>query len=150
MTDPRRPPRPTEAEMQILKALWRLGPATVREVHEALHPEGSRVRTTTLKLLQIMRDKGLVERDESRRAHVYRPAADEGEVQRRVAGDLVERVFGGSAAKLVMRALTPENVSETELEEIRRMLDALEGEAEADENARVTGGPDIGNRGGAG
>src|SRR5262245_29866753 len=95
--------RPTDAELAILRVLWARGPSTVRQVTEALG-RGTGY-TTTLKLLQIMTDKRLVARDESSRTHVYRAAFSEDETQRQLVGDLVDRVFGGSAAKLVLQAL---------------------------------------------
>lgn len=120
-------PRPTDAELEILKVLWRRGPSTVREVFEALSESKTTGYTTVLKLMQIMADKGLVVRDESERAHRYEPAAPEDETQRRLVGDLLRRAFDGGAAKLVMQALSTERASAEELSEIRRMLDELEG-----------------------
>ena len=120
-------PRPTDAELEILKVLWRRGPSTVREVFETLGETKGTGYTTVLKLMQIMADKGLVVRDESERAHRYEPAAPEDETQRRLVGDLLRRAFDGGAAKLVMQALSTERASAEELSEIRRMLDELEG-----------------------
>jgi predicted transcriptional regulator len=120
-------PRPTDAELEILKVLWRRGPSTVREVFETLGESKTTGYTTVLKLMQIMADKGLVVRDESERAHRYEPAAPEDETQRRLVGDLLRRAFDGSAKKLVMQALSAERASAEELSEIRRMLDELEG-----------------------
>jgi predicted transcriptional regulator len=120
-------PRPTDAELGILKVLWRRGPSTVREVFEALGEERGTGYTTILKLMQIMADKGLVVRDESERAHRYEAAAPEDETQRRLVGDLLRKAFDGSAKKLVMQALSTERASAEELSEIRRMLDELEG-----------------------
>lgn len=122
-------PRPTDAELGILRVLWERGPSTVREVHEVLtrdDPEGTGY-TTVLKLMQIMTDKGLVERDESQRAHVYRAYATEQRTQRQLVADLVERAFGGSPAKLAMQALSTRKTSPEELAELRRLLDTLEG-----------------------
>ena len=117
-------PRPTDAELEILKVLWRRGPSTVREVFETL---GERTGyTTVLKLMQIMADKGLVTRDESERAHRYEAAAPEDETQRRLVGDLLRKAFDGSAKKLVLQALSAERASHEELDEIRRLLDELE------------------------
>ena len=123
-----RGPRPTDAELEILKVLWRRGPSTVREVFETLGESKTTGYTTVLKLMQIMAEKGLVVRDESERAHRYEPAAPEDETQRRLVGDLLRRAFDGEAAKLVMQALSTERASAEELSEIRRMLDELEGE----------------------
>ena len=120
-------PRPTNAELEILKVLWRRGPSTVREVFETLGESKTTGYTTVLKLMQIMAEKGLVVRDESERAHRYEPAAPEDETQRRLVGDLLRRAFDGEAAKLVMQALSTERASAEELSEIRRMLDELEG-----------------------
>ena len=120
-------PRPTDAELEILKVLWRRGPSTVREVFETLGESKTTGYTTVLKLMQIMAEKGLVVRDESERAHRYEPAAPEDETQRRLVGDLLRKAFDGEAAKLVMQALSTERASAEELSEIRRMLDELEG-----------------------
>ena len=119
-------PRPTDAELEILKVLWRRGPSTVREVFETLGETKGTGYTTVLKLMQIMAEKGLVVRDESERAHRYEPAAPEDETQRRLVGDLLRKAFDGGAAKLVMQALSTERASAEELSEIRRMLDELE------------------------
>ena len=121
------PPRPTDAELAILKVLWRRGPSTVREVFETLGESKTTGYTTVLKTMQIMSEKGLVVRDESERAHRYEPAAPEDETQRRLVGDLLRRAFDGSAKKLVMQALSAERASSEELEEIRHLLDELEG-----------------------
>ncbi len=119
-------PRPTDAELEILKVLWRRGPSTVREVFETLGENKTTGYTTVLKTMQIMADKGLVVRDESERAHRYEPAAPEDETQRRLVGDLLRKAFDGSAKKLVMQALSTKRASAEELSEIRRMLDELE------------------------
>ena len=103
----RRPlPRPTNAQLAILTVLWELGPATVRQVHEALPAAARRGYTTTLKLMQIMAERGLVERDESARSHVYSAAVERGRLQDTLVGDLLSKAFGGSAAKLAIRALS--------------------------------------------
>lgn len=120
------PLRPTEAELAILNVLWDLGPSTVRQVHEAMDDRDTGY-TTILKLLQIMHRKGLVERDDSQRAHVYRPAQSKHETQQLLTRDLVQRAFDGSASQLVLQALgnhpttTPE-----ELREIRELLARLD------------------------
>ena len=119
-------PRPTDAELEILKVLWRRGPCTVREVFETLGESKTTGYTTVLKLMQIMAEKGLVVRDESERAHRYEPAAPEDETQRRLVGDLLRKAFDGSAKKLVLQALSAERASSSELDEIRRLLDELE------------------------
>ncbi|MET0625644.1 MAG: BlaI/MecI/CopY family transcriptional regulator [Pyrinomonadaceae bacterium] len=119
-------PRPTDAELEILKVLWRRGPSTVREVFETLGENKTTGYTTVLKTMQIMAEKGLVVRDESERAHRYEPAAREDETQRRLVGDLLRKAFDGSAKNLVLQALSTERASAGELDEIRRMLDELE------------------------
>ena len=121
------PKRPTEAELAILRVLWHRGPSTVREVHEALSPDKPTAYTTSLKLLQIMADKGLVHRDETRRAHVYEAREAPEATQAKLVHDLVDRVFAGSAARLVMHALSGKRASKQELAEIRRALDEAEG-----------------------
>ena len=126
MTD-RLPPRPTDAELSILRVLWRRGPSTVRDVHDDLGRESTTGYTTILKLLQIMTEKGLVVRDESERAHVYEPAYGQQKTQRQLLTDLVDRAFDGSAAKLVVQALSGRKTSAAELDEIRQLLDAIEG-----------------------
>ncbi len=119
---------PTERELAILHVLWERGPSTVREVHEALDRSAPVGYTTVLKLLQIMTEKGLVGRDEAQRAHVYEARLTEEETQRQLVGDLLHRAFGGSTAKLVVRALAEERASDEELDEIRALLDRLEAE----------------------
>jgi BlaI family penicillinase repressor len=121
------PPRPTPAELGILRVLWDRGPSTVREIHSIFERHRPTGYTTVLKLLQIMTDKGLVSRDERERAHVYAPRLAERQTQRQLVGDLLDRAFGGSAAKLVMHALATHKSSPEELAEIRRVLDDLEG-----------------------
>ncbi|MCA1634011.1 MAG: BlaI/MecI/CopY family transcriptional regulator [Acidobacteria bacterium] len=119
-------PRPTDAELEILKVLWRRGPSTVREVFDDLSAVKTTGYTTMLKLMQIMSDKGLVRRDETARAHVYAAALAEDETQRQLIGDLLRRAFDGSAKRLVLQALSTERASADELVEIRQMLDELE------------------------
>lgn len=123
-------PRPTDAELAILRVLWREGPSTVRQVQEALSRKSATGYTTVLKLLQIMTQKGLVERDEAQRTHVYRPSLSEGQTQRQLVGDLVDRAFGGSAQKLVMQALAAKPATPDQLAEIRRLIEELEGGGE--------------------
>jgi len=134
-------PRPTDAELEILRVLWDRGPSTVREVHEAISERrtelpGERLQkpaakagvgyTTILKLMQIMTDKGLVRRDETERAHVYQARLPEEQTQRQLVGDLMNRVFAGSASKLVMHALSASKSSAEDLSKIRQILDELE------------------------
>ena len=159
-------PGPTDRELAILGVLWARGPSTVREVHEALDQDAQTGYTTTLKLMQIMVEKGLLvreddarkrglgfqpmdhrqdadatrergrdalgtrgqdARDTNRRGHIYRPALSEERTQKQVVQDLLDRVFAGSAEKLVMRALSARKVSPKELKRIREMLDEMEG-----------------------
>ena len=122
----RDPPRPTDAELAILGVLWRDGPCTVEQVRAALERSRPTGYTTALKLLQIMGEKGLVERDESKRSHVYRPSLAEGETQRQLVDDLMERAFGGSAGRLVMQALSTDRATPEEIEAIRRLIDDRE------------------------
>ena len=116
-------PRPTDAELAILRVLWERGPSTVRQVHEVLSRERPTAYTTALKLLQIMAEKGLVTRDERERTHVYQPRVSEDQTQRQLVRDLLDRAFGGSSSKLVMQALATKRASAEELGEIRRLLD---------------------------
>jgi BlaI family penicillinase repressor len=122
-----RRPQPTDGELLILNVLWRRGPSTVRQVHEALASERDTGYTTTLKLLQIMHEKGLVRRDTSERSHVYEAACGEAATKRGVVGDLLDRVFEGSARQLVMQALEAGKVSADELRQIRRLIEHMEG-----------------------
>ena len=117
------PPMPTAAEVDILAVLWRLGPATVREVHDALGKDSG--YNTTLKQMQLMMDKGLLIRTERFRSHVYESTIPKDQMQQRIAGDLLRRVFEGSAKELVMGALGAQPASAGELAEIRRMIDAF-------------------------
>jgi BlaI family transcriptional regulator, penicillinase repressor len=120
-------PGPTDRELAILGVLWQRGPSTVREIHEALHPDSETGYTTTLKLMQIMAEKGLLSRKDAGRRHIYKPAISQEQTQKQVVGDVLERVFAGSAEKLVMRALSAKKVSTKELKRIREMLDQIEG-----------------------
>lgn len=115
-------PRPTDAELAILRVLWELGPSTVRQVHEALADRETGY-TTTLKLMQIMADKGLVTRDESSRTHIYSTSATQELTQGQLLKDLVDRAFGGSAKELVLRALSSHDTTPDELREIRQLID---------------------------
>ncbi len=124
------PPRPTDAELAILRVLWRRGPSTVRTVQEELQRENPTGYTTALKLLQIMTEKGLVVRDEANRAHVYASRFQEEQMQRRLMGDLLDRAFAGSTGRLVMQALSTRKASREELAEIRQVLDAMDAMAD--------------------
>jgi predicted transcriptional regulator len=122
-------PRPTDSELAILSVIWRLGPTTVRAIHEEMLGEQPRLGyTTVLKLLQIMTEKGLVTRDESNRAHVYSAKESEQSTQRKLVRDLVDRAFDGSSIQLVMQALSAKKASPKELAEIRQLLESMEGE----------------------
>ena len=115
-------PKPTEAELQILSVLWRIGPATVRQIHNEL---GRQIGyTTVLKLMQIMAEKGLLLRDEQSRSHVYRTSATRDKTQNRLVGELIERAFEGSVQKLLIAALSAERASPQDLEEIRKLIDS--------------------------
>lgn len=128
MTKPDLLPKPTESELGILNVLWERGPSTVRDVHEMLYREEGAGYTTALKLLQIMHAKGLVLRDDSERAHVFRPAISKERNQRRFLGDLVQRVFDGSPSQLVLQALGGRpKATVGEMEEIRALLDKMDG-----------------------
>jgi len=116
-------PRPTDAELAILGVLWTRGASTVRQVHEALADTRDTGYTTTLKLMQIMAEKGLVKRNETARTHVYTAVAGEEQTQQQLVKDLVDRAFGGSAAQLVLRALSAEGATDAEVKEIRKLID---------------------------
>jgi BlaI family transcriptional regulator, penicillinase repressor len=119
-----RPPTalPTAAELDILAVVWKLGKATVREVHDELGKDNR--YTTTLKTMQLMTDKGLLVRGEQFGSHVYEPGVPQEQTQQQIAGDLLKRAFGGSARNLVLRALAAQPASREELAEIRDMLAA--------------------------
>src|ERR687896_2515353 len=117
-------PRPTDAELAILRVLWERGPSTVRQVHDVLSRERPTAYTTALKLLQIMTEKGLVRRDETDRTHVYHARLTEEQTQRQLVRDLLERAFGGSSSKLVMQALNAKRATAEELGEIRKLIEA--------------------------
>jgi len=120
------PPRPTDAELEILTVLWSRGPATVRDVHEAICARRPTQYTTVLKMMQIMAEKGLVRRDEKQRAHVYHAARPREWTQRQLAGDLLQRAFDGSARSLLLGALSARKASKQDLTELRRLLDEYE------------------------
>src|ERR1700744_661815 len=120
------PPRPTDAELEILTVLWSRGPSTVRDVHEITAKSRPTQYTTVLKLMQIMAEKGLLRRDEERRAHVYEAACPPEWTQKQLAGDLLQRAFNGSAARLLQGALSARKASKAELAELRKLLDDYE------------------------
>jgi predicted transcriptional regulator len=119
----RETPKPTESELELLGILWERGPVTVRELFEAVNLGRPVVYTGVLKLLQIMTEKGLVERDERGRAHVYRSAVSQADTERRFLQELSEKFFAGSAAQLALRALQIEKASDEELEAIRQLIE---------------------------
>ncbi|MHC4717129.1 MAG: BlaI/MecI/CopY family transcriptional regulator [Planctomycetota bacterium] len=116
-------PHPTQAELEVLNVLWQLGPSTVRAVHETLQADRQTSLTTTLKLLQVMTEKGLTVRDEQARPHRYAPAAPAEKTQAGLLDDLVQRAFGGSVGKLMARAVEEGRLSGDELGEIRKLID---------------------------
>lgn len=118
-----RPPRPTESELAILRVLWERGPSTVRQVNDVLSASRETGYTTTLKFMQIMVEKGLVTRDERDRSHVYSARLPQDQTQRQLVDDLVDKAFGGSAAALVLQALSSHPASANELAEIQRLID---------------------------
>jgi predicted transcriptional regulator len=120
---------PTASELDILRVLWDRGPSTVREVHEALYGDDGAGYTTALKLMQNMHGKGLVERDDSERAHVYRSAIDKRRTQKRYLADMARRLFNGSTPQMVLHALgSHPGASREELAEIRALLNKIEAE----------------------
>jgi predicted transcriptional regulator len=118
--------KPTASELEILQVLWTRGPSTVRDVHEELHEKKDLGYTTVLKLLQIMTAKGIVQRNEDQRAHVYEACQPAEKTKRQFAGDMLQRVFDGSASQLMLHALEGRHTSKEELEELRRLLDEHE------------------------
>src|SRR2546430_13681871 len=125
------PPRPTNAELEILRVLWRRGPCTVRVVHDFFERADPIGYTTVLKLLQIMTGKGLVRRDASLRSHVYSAAVSEASTQRRMVADLVQRAFGGSTLRLLLHALANRPASSREVHQIRRLFNHQKNGARA-------------------
>lgn len=120
------PPRPTDAELEILTILWSRGPSTVRDIHEITALRKPTQYTTVLKLMQIMAEKGLVRRNEKQRAHIYEAACSRERTQKQLAGDLLQRGFNGSAARLMQGALSARKASKSELAELRKLLDEYE------------------------
>ena len=119
-------PRPTDSELDILRVLWNRGPSTVRDVVDDLNKVKPTGYTTVLKLMQIMAGKNLVRRNDEQRAHVYEAMLPEEQTQNQLVGDLLDRAFGGSASRLVMRALSSTKTSPEDLAEIRQLIDGLE------------------------
>jgi predicted transcriptional regulator len=125
------PKKPTDAELAILRVLWARGPSTVRDVAETMRREGA--YTTVLKLMQIMLDKGLIIRDDAARAHIYEAAYSQDHTQRQLVRDLLDRLFDGSAAQLVMQALAANKTSPEELRAIRRVLASVSSKKKSEE-----------------
>jgi predicted transcriptional regulator len=123
MTDSVHPPRPTDAELEILSVLWSTGPATVRQVYERISERRPAQYSTILKFMQIMADKGLLLRDDKQRAHVYKAARPREWTQQQLAGHLLERAFSGSAKALLIGALSARKTTKSELAEIRKLVD---------------------------
>lgn len=119
-------PKPTDAELEVMQVLWQQGPLTVREVNDALNRRRRVGYTTTLKIMQIMADKGLLERDTSNRSHVYMPLFSPKEIRSEILEHVVRTVFGGSTSHLVLHALGNHTASPEEVEEIRSLLDQIE------------------------
>ena len=117
--------KPTESELEILQTLWTKGLATVREVHEDLARTKDVGYTTTLKLMQIMHEKGLVKRDDSMRTHVYQAAVNKENTQKHLLSKMIDTLFGGSSTQLVIQALGENKASPEELEKIQALLDNL-------------------------
>jgi len=115
-------PRPTDSELAVLGVLWESGPCTVRQVHDSLGSNRGVRYTTTLKTMQVMVERGLLDRDESRRSHVYRSAVDKKSVRRRLVRELASQAFGGSTRKLILHALSAGGVSAEEVQEIKKLL----------------------------
>lgn len=121
-------PKPTEGELAILQVLWQKGPSTVRQVHESLESAKPTGYTTTLKLMQIMSEKGLVARELSSRTHTYSAKLPQAQTQRQFVSDMIAKVFGGSSAQLVMHALSSHSASKEELAEIKQLIDSKKAE----------------------
>ena len=125
MSKPLQTLKPTESELEILQILWQRGQATVREVHEELSTTKDAGYTTTLKLMQIMNEKGIVKRDDSSKTHIYEALLNKETTQQHIVGKMMNTLFDGSASQLVMRALGGSNPSKTEIDEIQKILDGL-------------------------
>jgi BlaI family transcriptional regulator, penicillinase repressor len=120
------PQKPTASELEILRVLWTRGPSTVRKIHDSMKEKKALGYTTVLKLLQIMTTKGIVRRNETERAHVYQAGVPAAQTKRQLAGDMLQRVFEGSASDLMMHALAGKHASREEIDELRRLLDEYE------------------------
>jgi predicted transcriptional regulator len=122
-------PQPTEVELQILRILWDLGPSPVREIHRRLEADKGTNYSTTVKMLAVMLQKGLVKRDEQAQPHIYRAALSREKAGKRMLSDLIDKVYEGSAMSLVLQALSTRRATQAERNEIRRLLDEMEGNA---------------------
>jgi BlaI family transcriptional regulator, penicillinase repressor len=120
--------KPTESELEILQVLWQKGLASVREVHEELSKTKEAGYTTTLKLMQIMNEKGLVKRDDSVKTHIYQPAVTKEKTQKHMLGKMINTLFGGSATELVIQALGNHKATADELEEIQKLLTEMKNQ----------------------
>ena len=120
-------PQPTEVELQILRILWELGPSVVRVIHQRLEEAKGTNYSTTVKMLSVMLDKGLLARDESKQPLVYRAVLTHDRASKRMVNDLIEKVFNGSSTRLVLQALSTGKATPDELAEVRRLLDEMDG-----------------------
>ena len=118
--------QPTEVELQMLRILWELGPSPVREIHARLNADKGTNYSTTVKMLSVMLEKGLVKRDEKASPHIYRPALSRDRAGKRMLRDLIEKVYDGAAMSLVLQALSSATATKDELDEARRLLDQME------------------------
>jgi BlaI family penicillinase repressor len=126
---PRKPSiQPNDVELAILRALWDRGPSTVRDIHEALQHSRDTGYTSTAKMMQVMCDKGLLTRDDTKRPQLYSPAVPEEQTQKQIVRHLIQKVFGGSARKLVLRAVESQQLPADEVAEIRKLLKKMEGD----------------------
>jgi predicted transcriptional regulator len=119
--------QPTEVELQILRILWERGPSPVREIHKRLESDKGTNYSTTVKMLSVMLHKGLVKRDEEAQPHVYRPALSREKTGKKMLGELIDKVYDGSAMSLVLQALSSSKATKEELDEVRQLLDQMEG-----------------------
>ena len=118
-------PQPTDGELEVLRILWANGPSTIKEVHEIINKDRSTVYTTTLKVMQVMYEKGLLTRNDSKYRHIYTPAIPEEKTQRQLVEDFLEKAFSGSTEKLLMQLFSAKKISAKEREKIRKMLDEI-------------------------
>ena len=121
-------PQPTDGELEVLRILWANGPSTIKEVHEIINQGRSTVYTTTLKVMQVMYEKGLLTRNDTKYRHIYTPAIPEEKTQRQLVEDFLEKAFSGSTEKLLMQLFSAKKISVKEHEKIRKMLDNIKGE----------------------